>query len=160
MKARPHLPIVFLISFTLLLGCTHGKPSILTVQLCLNNDQGVSEFISVMRSIAVAKNLKFVDGGGETQRDLKAIGAKMDKLDTPGAVINIGIDRGNRNLMMGGNLELPTYQVALGFSGDPNPSDAQHFADMVVQRLSARWQVETVPAGTGARPMKTCPGEI
>jgi hypothetical protein len=116
--------------------------------------------MSMMRSIAVAENLKFVDGGAETQRDLKTIGAKMDKLDTPGAVINIGFDRGNRNLMMGGNLGLPTYQVALGFSGDPNPSEAQHFADIVVKRLGARWQVETVPAGTGALPMKTCPGKI
>jgi hypothetical protein len=41
--------------------------------------------MSMMRSIAVAENLKFVDGG-----------AKMDKLDTPAAVINIGFDRGNR----------------------------------------------------------------
>jgi len=159
-RTRPHLPLVFLASLALLLGCTHGKPSLLTVQLCLNDDQGVSEFMSMMRSIAVAENLKFVDGGAETQRDLNTIGAKMDKLDTPGAVINIGFDRGNRNLMMGGNLGLPTYQVALGFSGDPNPSEAQHFADIVVKRLGARWQVETVPAGTGALPMKTCPGKI
>jgi hypothetical protein len=35
--------------------------------------------------------------------------------------------------MMGGNLGLPTYQVALGFSGDPNPPEAQHFADIVVK---------------------------
>ena len=116
--------------------------------------------MNMMRSIAVAQNLKFVDGSAETQRDLKAIGATMDKLDTPGAVINIGLDRGDRNLMMGGNLGLPTYQIALGFSGDSNPSEAQRFADMVVQRLSARWHVETVPAGTGALPMKSCPGKI
>lgn len=101
-----------------------------------------------------------MDGGAETQRDLKAIGSKFDKLDTPGAVINIGLDRGHRNLMMGGNLGLPTYQIALGFSADPNAAEAQQFADIVVNRLSTRWQVETVPVGTGALPMKTCPGKI
>ncbi len=159
-RARPHLPSVFFVSLALLFGCTNGKPSLLTVELCLNDDQGVSEFMNMMRAIAVAENLKFVDGGAETQRNLKTIGAKMDKLDTPGAVINIGLDRGDRNLMMGGNLGLPAYEVALGFSADPNPSEAQQFADIVVKRLSTRWQVETVPARTGALPMRTCPGKI
>jgi hypothetical protein len=51
--------------------------------------------------------------------------------------------------MMGGNLGLPTYQVAMGFSDDPNPSQAQQFADIVIKGLRSRWQVETVPAGAG-----------
>jgi hypothetical protein len=82
----------------------------------------------------------------------------MDKLQTPGSVINIGIDRGARNVMMGGNLGLPTYQVVLGFSGEP--AEDRRFADMLVKQLSTRWQVETVPVGKGAFPMKTCPGQI
>jgi hypothetical protein len=57
----------------------------------------------------------------QTQRDLKDIGAKFEKLDTPGAVINIGIDRRERTFVMGGNLGLPTYQVVLGFSGPITP---------------------------------------
>jgi hypothetical protein len=157
---RPRLLSVFFVSLTLLVGCTPGKPPLLMVQLCLNDDQGATEFTSMMRSIAASENVKFVDGSAETQRELKATGAKMDKLGTPGAVINIGFDRGDLNLMMGGNLGLPTYQVALGFAADPNPSEAQRFADLVVQRLATRWHVETVPAGTGALPMKTCPGKI
>jgi hypothetical protein len=79
----------------------------------------------------------------------------MDKLQTPGSVINIGINRGARNVMMGGNLGLPTYQVALGFSGEP-PED-RRFADMMAKQLGARWQTETVPAGKGAFPMKSGP---
>ena len=159
-NTRHHLLSVSFISLSLLLACTPGKRPLLMIQLCLNDDQGVSTFMSTMRSIADSEKVKFVDGSAQTQRDLKTIGAKMDKLDTPGAVINIGFDRGDRNLMMGGNLGLPTYQVALGFSADPNPSEAQRFADTVVKRLGTRWQVETVPAGTGALPMKTCPGKI
>lgn len=82
----------------------------------------------------------------------------MDKLQTPGSVINIGMNRGAHNVMMGGNLGLPAYQVALGFSGEP-PED-RRFADIVVKQLGARWQIETVPAGKGAFPMKSCPGQI
>lgn len=159
-KARSPLSSVFLVSLALLLGCARGKQSLLTIQLCLNDDRGVSEFKSIMRSIAVAENLKFVDGSAETQRNLKITDAKFDKLNIPDSVINIGLDRGDRNLMMGGNLGLPTYQVALGFSSDPNPTEAQRFADVVVKRLGTRWQVETVPTGTGALPMRTCPGKI
>jgi hypothetical protein len=114
----------------------------------------------MMRSIAASENMKFVDGGAETQRDLKTIGARMEKLDTPGSVINIGIDRGNRNIMIGGNLGLPIYQVVLGFSGDENPSETQRFADNVVKQLGTRWRVQTVPHGTGALPMRPCPGKI
>lgn len=159
-KLRPHLSLVVLASLAVLIGCTHGNRTLLQVELCLNDDQGIADFKSMMRSIAAAQNLRFVDVGAQTQRDLKVIGAKMDKLDTPGTVINIGLDRGDRNLMMGGNLGLPTYQVALGFSDEPNPSQAQQFADMVVQGLRSHWQVETVPIGTGALPMQTCPGKI
>ena len=62
--------------------------------------------------------------------------------------------------MMGGNLGLPTYQVVLGFSSDPNLAEAQRFADLMVKNLGARWPVEIVPAGKGAFPMKTCPAKI
>jgi hypothetical protein len=48
----------------------------------------------------------------------------------------------------------------LGFSDDPSPSQAQQFTDIVVKELRSRWQVETVPVGTGVLPMKSCPGNI
>ncbi len=82
----------------------------------------------------------------------------MDKLQTPGSVINIGVDRDKHNLMMGGNLGLPTYQVALGFSGES--SEDRQFAEKLVKQLSAHWHVETLPAGEGAFPIKDCPGPI
>jgi hypothetical protein len=159
-RARSIFPSLLLSSLALLFGCTPGKPPLLMVQLCLKDDQGVSEFMSVMRSIAHSENMTFVDGGADTQTELKIVGAKMDKLDTAGSVINIGLDRGGYTFMMGGNLGLPTYQVALGFSADPNPSEARRFADVVVKRLGTHWKVEAVPAGIGALPMKTCPGKI
>jgi hypothetical protein len=57
-----------------------------------------------------------------------------------------------------GNLGLPGYQVALGFSEGSNPSDAHRFAQMVVSKLEEHWHVEIVPdpAKSGALPMKNC----
>jgi hypothetical protein len=42
---------------------------------------------------------------------------------------------------MGGNLGLPTYQIAMGFSGDEDPKEMKRLADVVVKRLAALWQV-------------------
>jgi hypothetical protein len=156
--ARRYIFSAFLAFFGLLWGCAPSSPTYLTVNVCLKDKQGVSEFLGLLQSIAVSEHMHFVDGSTQTQRDLKSIGAKMDKLQTPGSVLNIGIDRGDHNVMMGGNLGLPTYQVALGFSGEP-PAD-RRFADMLVKQLGALWEVETVPAGQGAFPMKSCPGQI
>jgi hypothetical protein len=130
------------------------------IQLCVKDDQGVTEFMNMMRSIAASEHMTFVDGGAQTQRDLKDIGAKFEKLDTPGSVINIGIDRGERTFVMGGNLGLPTYQVVLGFSGEEDREEVLRLADVVAKRLGTVWQVQTVPAGKGALPMKTCPGKM
>jgi hypothetical protein len=130
------------------------------IQLCVQDDQGVSQFMNMMRSIAVSERMTFVDGSAQAQRGLKDTGAQFEKLDTPGSVVHIGIDRGGHTLMMGGNLGLPTYQVALGFSGADNTEDVLRFADRVVKKLETTWPVQTVPAGTGALPMKTCPGKI
>ncbi len=155
---RRYIFAAVLSSLGLLWGCAPSSPTYLTINVCLKDKQGVSDFLGLLQSIAVSEHLQLVDGSTETQRDLKSIGAKMDKLQTPGSVINIGMNRGAHNVMMGGNLGLPAYQVALGFSGEP-PED-RRFADIVVKQLGARWQIETVPAGKGAFPMKSCPGQI
>jgi len=55
-----------------------------------------------------------------------------------------------------GNLGLPGYEVALGFSEGSSGAEAREFANKVVKRLEQHWQVEIVPAGTGAKPMGGC----
>ena len=130
------------------------------IQLCVKDDRGVADFMNAMRAIAASEHMTLVDGGAQAQRDLKTTGAKFAKLATPGSVINFGIDRGKHSIVMGGNLGLPTYQVAMGFSGAEDPEEMKRFADVVVKRLAMLWPVQMVPDGTGAFPMKTCPGEI
>ncbi len=160
MNSRGALPAAILGILTLLFGCTTGTPTILTVQLCLNDDKGVLHFKDLMRSIADSEHMTFVDGSAESQRDLKIAGAKMDKLDRSGSVINIGINQGHENVMLGGNLGLPTYQVVLGFSGIPNSLDAERFPNIVLKQLASFWRIEKLPAGASALPMKNCPGKI
>ena len=140
-------------------GCTPGKRPLLMIQLCVKDDQGVADFMNAMRAIAASEHMTLVDGSAQTQQELKDIDAKFEKLDTPGSVINFGIDRGDHSLVMGGNLGLPTYQIAMGFSGDEDPKKMKRLADVVAKRLAALWQVQMVPDGIGAFPMKTCPGK-
>jgi hypothetical protein len=153
-------PAVILLSLATLSGCTPGKRPLLIIQLCVKDDRGVADFMNAMRAIAASEHMTLVDGGAQAQRDLKTAGAKFAKLATPGSVINFGIDRGKHSIVMGGNLGLPTYQVAMGFSGAEDPEEMKRFADVVVKRLAMLWPVQMVPDGTGAFPMKTCPGEI
>jgi hypothetical protein len=146
-------------ALALLCGCT-GKRPLLMIQLCVKDDPGVADFMNTMRSIAATEHMTFVDGGAQTQRELKTVGAKFEKLDAPGSVINFGIDRGGHTLIMGGNLGLPTYQIAMGFSGAEDPMEMKRLAEVVVKQLTTRWPVQTVPDGTGALPMEGCPGKI
>jgi hypothetical protein len=151
--------LVVLTSLAALCACSPGKRPLLIIQMCVNDDQGVADFMRIMRSIAVSEQMTFVDGGERTQQELKTVGAKDQKLDTPGSVIDFGLERGGDSILMGGNLGLPEYQIAIGFSGADPPKEVLRLADVVEKRLSARWQVLKVPNGTGALPMPTCPGK-
>jgi hypothetical protein len=55
-----------------------------------------------------------------------------------------------------GNLGLRPYQVALGFTAGSDEAKAHRLSDQLVQALSQRWHVETIPQGKGAFPMKSC----
>ena len=144
----------------LLCGCTSGKPQALMVQLCLQDDQGVSDFLSVMQSVAASENMNFVDVSADTQEKLKVIHAKYAKLATPSSVINVYIESGDRLVVTADNIDLPTYQVSVDFTGKLSPADTQRFIDILIPRLRAQWQVDTVPAGIRPFAMKSCPGQI
>jgi hypothetical protein len=153
------------ISITLMLvgllsGCPSGKPQALMVQLCLQDDQGVSDFLNVMQSVAASENMNFVDVSADTQEKLKTIHAKYAKLATPSSVINVDIESGDRLVVTADNIDLPTYQVSVDFTGNLSPADKQRFIDILIPRLRAQWQVDTVPAGIRPFAMKSCPGQI
>jgi hypothetical protein len=54
-------------------GCSSGKPPALMVRLCLQDDQGVSDFLNLMQSVAASEHMNFVDVSADTQEKLKVI---------------------------------------------------------------------------------------
>jgi len=158
--AEPSRILITVILVGLLSGCSSGKPPALMVQLCLQDNQGVSDFLSLMQSIAASEHMNFVDSSADTQAKLKIIHAKYAKLATPSSVINVDIETGDGLVVTADNIDLPTYQVSVDFTGYLSPVDKQRFIDILVPKLRAQWQVDTVPAGVRPFPMKSCPGEI
>lgn len=159
--AEPQRISLVFIVVGLLAGCSiHHKPHALMVQMCLKNDQGVSDFLNLMQTVAVSEHMNFVDYSAETQEKLKTINAKYAKLATPSSVINVDIVSGDRLVVTADNLDLPIYQVSVDFTGDLPPADTQRFIDVLVPRMREQWEVEVVPAGSSPAPIKTCPGPV
>ena len=146
---------VFFALTSAFLGCHEGKRPFRIVQLCLGDRQNLVQFTNILRSVAQLEGMAFIDGSDSTEQDLKAMGHKIDPA-TP--TINLGVERKDGMGLTAGNLGLPHYQVALGFSEGSSTSDAKRFADMVVGKLEEHWHVEFVPdpAKAGAAPLKNC----
>jgi hypothetical protein len=155
MKSYVHSAVVISL-VGVLCGCSSGKPPFLMVQVCLRDEQNLALFTNTLKSIAQAEHMNYLDNSAVTQNELASIYRKLKKANPNGLVINIGVVREDGMGLSAGNLGLPTYQVALGFSEGSSSSEAHRFADLVVGALGQTWQVEIVPNGQGALPMKTC----
>jgi hypothetical protein len=107
--------------------------------------------MDTMRTIADTEHMQFIDGGALTQKSLATMNVSPNY-----QLIYVGV-KGDQGISMeGGNMGLSAYEVALGFSGGSNPSEAHRFADVVVEKLRKKWPVYTVPPGHGATSMKDC----
>lgn len=145
-----------IVAFLLLFGCTQGKRPFLIVQLCLSNGAGVTEFIREMKSIAVLEKMEFLNNSANTKRNLEVLGYSGSERTNGSPVINIGVLRSDGLGVGGGNLGLPGYQVALGFSVGSDDAEAREFANRVIKRLGQHWHIEMVPSGQGDKPMSDC----
>jgi hypothetical protein len=153
MGADPRLICLFVL---LLSACEGGKGPFRMVQICLGDAQGVSRFVEEMKSIAKSENMEYVDGSANTRRGLDNIGYAGSERKNGSPLIHVGVERRDTMGVTAGNLGLPGYQVALGFSEGSNPAEARAFADRTVKRLSQRWKVEVVPDSMGAKPLPGC----
>lgn len=156
MKSYILLPAVLISLAGMLCSCTPGKPPFLMVQLCLRDEQNLARFTSMVKSIAQSEGMEFIDRSAATEVELRSTDHVLDKLKQNTPIINLGIQGKDGVGMSAGNLGLPDYQVAIGFSEGLKPSEAHRFADTVVESLRQVWHVETVPTGRGAFPLKTC----
>ena len=138
-------------------GCGTGKRPFLIAQVCLRNDQDVAAFEREMSSIAGVEGARFIDGSANTQKGLEAIdNPHVNKILMSRPLVNIGFDIGEGVGVTAGNLGMPGYQVALGFSEGSNSTNAHRLANAVVGKLAEHWRVETQSGNTGAKGMKDC----
>ena len=139
-------------------GCSRTQEAFQTIVTCVVDQRGVAELKNVMRTVAQFENLKFIDNSAQQGSDLKAMGAdKLLKRDASLA-IDLHIEGKGGMGVTAGNLSLPPYQVALGFTEGSDAAKAHRLSVRLVRALSRRWHVETVPQGMGAVPMKSCGG--
>lgn len=142
----------------LLSACAKRGETFLTVQMCVHDEGGVTQLKKLMQDAAQAENLQFVDGSRETGKNLEVMGADKALKRDPSLAINVGIKGDGGIYVMGGNLGLPSYQVALGFGTGSDPEKAHRLSERLVRLLSAEWDVETVPQEKGVFPMDGCGG--
>jgi hypothetical protein len=139
-------------------GCSSAQEEFRSVQICLVDERGVAELKDLMRATAASEHLQFIDNSAQQGSDLKSMGAdKLLKRDASLA-IDFHIEGNGGMGVTAGNLSLPPYQVALGFTEGSDAAKAHQLSARLIQALSQRWQVETVPPGKGAMPMKSCGG--
>lgn len=149
--------VVILSLFTLLtaiLGCAKSERSFLIVQVCLKDQQDVSELRNLILSIANAEQMEFIDRSDDTRRELQSI--NNPNLDDVSQVINFGIIGEDGIGLTAGNTGMPPNEIAIGFTGVSDPPRAHQLANSVVNKLKERWLVETLPEGTVAQGMREC----
>ena len=156
MYRKVQVSILAMITSLLISACSPEKGPFLIVQMCLANKEGVTAFVDEMKAIATEEKMSFTDRSRDTRRELDATGYPSAERADGSPLINIGLTRNDGMGVGAGNLGLPGYQIAVGFSGDSGETDSKEFADRIVKRLERHWQITTVPAGLGAKPLAGC----
>lgn len=156
-RARVRAAIAVVTPLLFLLGCAQGSRPFLIVQLCVHDRAGVSQLVGDLKELATSEHMEFFDNSANTARDLKNTGYRGRERSDGSPVVNVGVLRKDGLGVGGGNLGLPGYQVALGFSKGSNDAESRRFANEVVRRLQRRWRVEIVPSGSTAKPLAGCP---
>lgn len=154
-KAAGGMLFVFA-SLLALAGCGKGERQFLIAQVCLRNQGDVDRFVALMREIAVANQLRFVDTSSESQEALSRTNPEQARVENRRRAVNIGTVGSRGFGFSAGNLGLPEYQVAIGFTAGDQPADARKFAARTVSLVRSKWPVETSSGETGVTGMKSC----
>lgn len=93
-------------------GCSPAQESFLSVQTCVTDSQGVAELKDVMRAVAQAEGLQFLDNSAQQAKSLKSLGADKALGRDVSRAIDVHIEGRNGLGVTAGNLGLPAYQVA------------------------------------------------
>ena len=145
--------ILSVMSILLLSSCVPGKHPFLMVQVCLENTSGVDLFKSELQDVARHESMRYIDGSGETERDLKVLGVVKHP---DGKLVHVAVLSEGGPSLVAGNLGLNTYDVAVGFNGDHDSQSDRVFSERVLARLKQHWELKVVPEGSGAFPDPNC----
>lgn len=142
----------------LIAACTTAQGNNRIIQFCLYDTAGVDDLRSVLGSFADAQSMTFIDNSAQTQADLQQIGPNSGPLPEGEPLINMGINGPGGLGVTAGNLGLPGYQVALGFTEGGDATKGKEFADALVRELDQRWELVEVrnPDSRGAFPLQNC----
>lgn len=145
----------------LIAGCGAAQRNNRIVQFCVHDTAGVDDLRTVLRSFADAQSMTFIDNSAQTQADLQRIGVESPPQPEGEPLINMGINGPSGLGVTAGNLGLPGYQVALGFTEGTNAPKGKAFSDALVRELDQRWELVEVPNPDerGAFPLSNCDGE-
>ena len=145
----------------LIAGCGAAQRNNRVVQFCLYDTAGINDLRSVMQEFADAQSMPFIDNSAQTQAELQRIGVDSRPLPEGEPLINMGINGPGGLGVTAGNLGLPGYQVALGFTKGTDAAKGKAFADALVRELDQRWELVEVPNPDerGAFPLPNCAGE-
>lgn len=162
MRLRPSFrPLCVIAGASILIAaCGAAQRNNRIVQFCLYDTAGIDDLRSVLRSFADAQSMTFIDNSGQTEADLRQIGVASPPLPEGEPLINMGINGPSGLGVTAGNLGLPGYQVALGFTDGTNPTKGTAFADALVRELDQTWELVEVPNPDqrGAFPLPNCDG--
>lgn len=116
----------------------------------------MAQMIDELRAIADSREMKFVDYSADTERDLASVGYAGRERADGSPLIDVAVERWDGMRVSAVNLGLPGYQIALGFLEGRDRVETQGFVDEVIERLERHWQIDRLPASTGALPQPGC----
>jgi len=143
---------LLLIATSFMSGCV-GKHPFLTIQLCLGDKKNTEQFIQIMKTISIERNMRYIDRSEITQKELIAVGS-----DPGFRVMNISAVGPSNTGWAAGNTGLSEYEVSVSFSEGNDIDGAREFANETVSTLRKAWPVYVVPSDRGAMPMG-CPNK-
>lgn len=139
-----------------MLGCARTQQAFLTLRVCPVTQQSVGQLSSMMRNAAESENLRFIDNSQKARASLEVVGTGNNKNIDVARLVDLHIE-GEKGLgATASNLGLPPDQIAIGFTSGADDKKARRLSRRLIQDLSSRWDVQTVPQGQGVVPTDGC----
>ena len=101
-----------------------AQKSFQTVQVCVDNEQGVDDLKSLMMSVAQSEGLQYIDNSAHQATSRKDIGADKALGADAANAVDLHIEGSSGLGATAGNLGLPPYQIGVGFTEGNDPAKA------------------------------------